>query len=163
MHRRSFVKSTLILAGLAVGTPSALADSVTSYGAENDAYLREHPWLVQSVRESERSFGREEISIALTALRESASREDAPVDGGQIVPMGVVCVRVRRWQVLAVSYALDVGALLSKVKIDPPGNLRWPSIFEAWKISHYGSGGNLRDWISEQTWPKRVCASEGPA
>lgn len=166
-QRRSLFRSGLVLVALGAFAPAAAVAAPSSYGSANDRFIRANPSLKTAVEESENLFSRSEIEQALSVLSAAPSKSEPAargvVDAGGLAPMGTVCVTVRRWQILAVSYALDVGQALSNIDVDVPGNVKWPSIFKLWKISQHGTGKQLRAWVGTQSWPKRACVSEGPA
>lgn len=168
MRRRKFIGGGLGVAGLCFVGSGVASATDSQLSAANTELVDAFPDLKVAVEESREAFSSEEIERALSLLRDSldSTESEAPSDHtGDVTVLGVMCVKIRRWQVLAISYAIDAGQSISSIEVDPTGKVKITtrSLFEQWRISRYGRGSQVRAWIKKQSWPKKACISEGPA
>lgn len=163
--RRGAITAAAIAIVSSASTVVANAETLEGggYGTANDNLLRENPQLARLVREEQRTETRTFIREALDEFRLISSAA-APTASATATPqpMAQVCIKIYKWQVTAMSWAVDAGELIGKIRVGD-GKISWPSIFESWGLNKSAGGKSIRAWAKKQSWPKTVCASEGPA
>lgn len=163
--RRAFFASLPVAAAAVLATSPAHTAPLPEdgFGEANDELIARDPLLKELVQEAIQTLPELDVRQALDMYRENlpgaspATKRRGVESGVDVRPMGSICFKVYKWQIVSVSWLISAGQTAEEVLF--LGKTPWTNILIVLGAPR-GSGAAIRNWAETATLPKTVCVSD---
>lgn len=163
--RRAIFASLPVAAAALLATLPAHSTPLPAggFGEANDQLIARDPLIRELVQEAMQTLPERDVRQALDMYRENLAEasttniEQGLESGARARPMGSVCFKVYKWQIISVSWLISAGQAAEEILF--LGKTPWTNILVVLGAPRR-SGAAIRKWTETATLPKPVCVSD---